>query len=162
VELKWPNDIWLKGKKMGGIILTTTAPNPEKVKYIILGMGLNLNTSKEHFSYEVRDLATSVFLQTGKKVNRPFFFAGLLKELESLYLELQSQGFEKLRKKWHHYAPKMCDHEVKLLNVIAQPGNQQLEVLRGQAKGIDAQGHLRVENEQGQELQILDGELQYQ
>lgn len=57
LEIKYPNDIILKGKKMGGI-LTQVATEGEKIKYLLIGIGLNING--EIFNKEIEDIATSL------------------------------------------------------------------------------------------------------
>jgi len=88
IELKWPNDLKLNGKKLGGIILSTAASSPQKIESVVMGMGININSSEKDFGPEVKNLATSIFIEKRKKLNRSLFLALLLKEIERQYLQL--------------------------------------------------------------------------
>ncbi|WP_250278818.1 biotin--[acetyl-CoA-carboxylase] ligase [[Clostridium] colinum] len=81
-KIKWPNDIIINNKKVCGILTEVTA-QVDNVSYIILGIGINVNNKK--FSDELENKATSIFLETGKNVERQKLIAMLLKEFENKY-----------------------------------------------------------------------------
>ena len=72
LEIKEPNDIVFKNKKLGGI-LTQTALEGEKVKYLVVGIGIN--TNKENFSEDIKDIATSIKKEFNVEVDREIFIA---------------------------------------------------------------------------------------
>ena len=72
LEIKEPNDIVFKNKKLGGI-LTQTALEGEKVKYLVVGIGIN--TNKENFSEDIKDIATSIKKEFNVEVDREMFIA---------------------------------------------------------------------------------------
>lgn len=65
VRIKWPNDILIHGKKIAGI-LTELSMEMDAVDYVVVGLGLNVNTPADHFADEVRPIATSLLIETGK------------------------------------------------------------------------------------------------
>jgi len=68
-EIKWPNDILIGGRKVAGI-LTELSAEPDKVKHIVLGMGVSVNLVAGDFSPELRKFATSLRIETGEKLQR--------------------------------------------------------------------------------------------
>lgn len=84
-SLKWVNDVYLRGYKIGGILTEGTFDMKRGVlREIIIGCGVNLNT--EVFPPELEDIASSVYLLTGRKQDSPAVIASLLNHLE-VYLE---------------------------------------------------------------------------
>ena len=67
LRIKWPNDILVKGKKLAGI-LTEISTEMDAVNYIVVGLGLNVNTPK--FPAEIRGIATSILIETGEFFSR--------------------------------------------------------------------------------------------
>ena len=66
-QIKWPNDLVLSGKKICGI-LTEMSTDLDTIRYIIVGIGINVNTSS--FPEEIRETATSLYLESGRKWKR--------------------------------------------------------------------------------------------
>lgn len=87
-SIKWPNDIIINSKKVCGI-LTEMQADPDLIDYIVVGIGMNVNTLKEDFPHELRDSATSLKLEKGVHINRCKLLAELLavfEDLDSRYL----------------------------------------------------------------------------
>lgn len=89
--IKWPNDIVVNSKKVCGI-LTESCFEGDCLKAIIVGIGVNVNT--EEFPEELKDIATSIYLETGKKQPKAVFLAKLLEEIEKCYTLFLEKGFE--------------------------------------------------------------------
>ncbi len=87
-EIKWPNDLVLHGKKLGGI-LTEMAMESESglVEYVVLGIGINVCQHREDFEGEVADMASSLETELGEKVSRPRLAAALLHQMDALRRE---------------------------------------------------------------------------
>src|SRR3990167_5613254 len=81
VSLKWPNDININGKKAGGILTEGIS----KGKIVIVGIGINVNTELSMFTNELKDKATSIMIETGKRVDRNLLIAELLNRFEYWY-----------------------------------------------------------------------------
>lgn len=63
IALKWPNDLYLQGKKLGGILAQTApySPASDTIPFVILGIGINVNTRRETFTPELRNIVTSLY-----------------------------------------------------------------------------------------------------
>jgi BirA family transcriptional regulator, biotin operon repressor / biotin---[acetyl-CoA-carboxylase] ligase len=128
--LKWPNDLWLRGKKAGGIISHLLAGTPPCV---LLGMGLNLNLTADQVPADLREIATSVLIETGDPCDRIKFAATLFTRLDELIRQVQESGFAPIAPLWERYT------------ILA---GKRITVFDGQArhsgivKGIDHDGAL--------------------
>ena len=85
LDIKYPNDVILNGKKLGGI-LTETIVNNEIVKQIVIGIGLDIN--QEEFGEEIKDIATSLKKEFGKDFDKFEILNEFLKEFENRYLKM--------------------------------------------------------------------------
>jgi BirA family transcriptional regulator, biotin operon repressor / biotin---[acetyl-CoA-carboxylase] ligase len=88
-ELKWPNDLLLNGKKIGGI-LTEMYAEPSAVRFVIIGIGLNVN--QEKFPPELSGIATSLRKESGKNTYRLELLVRLLTQFESHYNQFLREG----------------------------------------------------------------------
>lgn len=91
VTVKWPNDILLKNKKISGI-LTEMNCDMDRINYIILGFGINVNLKEDTIPKGLRNKATSLQLSTGKTFSRIDLLCKFLKEFEKLYDELLNEN----------------------------------------------------------------------
>src|SRR5260370_19891817 len=89
VALKWRNDLLIRGKKLGGS-LTEMHAEPNQVRFVIVGIGLNAN--QEKFPGELSNIATSLRAETGKPQSRMELLVRLLREFESDYNRLLRDG----------------------------------------------------------------------
>ncbi len=83
-EIKWVNDLYLKGKKICGI-LCESAVSVDKLDYAVIGIGLNVITRPEDFPEELRQTAGSIYSQTGLIIERGKLISAILSELDSMY-----------------------------------------------------------------------------
>ncbi len=145
--IKWPNDIVMNGKKVCGI-LTEMSVQFEHVNYIVVGIGINVNT--ESFPEEIQDIATSIHLETGKRLSRMELIEAVWTYFEEDYeIYLKTQDLQKLVK----------DYNARLVNM-----NQRVKVLdqkepfEGVAGGITPRGELIVDTEEGRKF-VSSGEV---
>ena len=89
VDLKWPNDLMISGKKLGGI-LTEMHAEPSQVRFVIVGIGINVN--QQRFPAELAGTSTSLRMETGKMQSRLEVLVQFLRQFESDYKELLSEG----------------------------------------------------------------------
>ncbi len=89
VDLKWPNDLLIGGKKAGGI-LTEMHAEPGQIRFVIVGIGLNVN--QEKFPGELGAIATSLRTETGRPQSRLELLVRLLREFESDYNRFLANG----------------------------------------------------------------------
>ena len=102
VDIKWPNDIRSRGKKVAGV-LTEMRPKRAMVDFIVVGIGVNINISREEMISEMGSVAataTSIAVLLGKDVDRAKFAADLLFELERWYQSLLSKGKTFILSEW--------------------------------------------------------------
>jgi BirA family biotin operon repressor/biotin-[acetyl-CoA-carboxylase] ligase len=97
--IKWPNDLMASGRKLAGI-LTEMASEPDRLSWVVLGVGVNLNARPEDFPPELRAEATSVAIERGQPAPRALFAAALLKALEEWLDRHADAGFEPVREAW--------------------------------------------------------------
>jgi BirA family biotin operon repressor/biotin-[acetyl-CoA-carboxylase] ligase len=99
IQIKWPNDLLIHGKKICGI-LTELRGEQDQVHYVIIGIGINVNTPKESWPEEIRRIATSLAIELGGPVHRASLIAAILEELEEVYQQYMNQGFTKIKAQW--------------------------------------------------------------
>ena len=141
VQIRWPNDILIKGKKCGGI-LTESSGEIDCINYSIIGIGLNINQEKTDFPPDLRHAAISLRMATGKKESRKQIVCAILKQLESFYFTLKKE-------KTATNALSFCrTHSATLGHFLAyQEGEKEQRVL---AKDFDEQqGSLLIQFENG-------------
>jgi BirA family transcriptional regulator, biotin operon repressor / biotin---[acetyl-CoA-carboxylase] ligase len=90
-EVKWPNDILIRGRKVCGILIETDArpSSAGTVSYAIIGIGVNVRLNPAAYS-EIENTATSLSQEAGKEVTRLEFVRSLLSEMDTLYLQMKS------------------------------------------------------------------------
>lgn len=147
-RIKWPNDIVLHGKKICGI-LTEMSADMDSVHYIVPGIGFNLNRTQ--FDPSIRDVASSVYLETGRKINRARFVADYVEEFMTRYdLFLEEQNLSSFLKDYHSYLINV-GREVKII----RKGQEMIRT----ALGINDRGELLVKDEKGETETIFSGEV---
>ncbi|MFO8101956.1 MAG: biotin--[acetyl-CoA-carboxylase] ligase [Dehalococcoidia bacterium] len=148
-SLKWPNDIILSGRKAGGI-LTEMSAEMDRLEWVIIGIGLNVNITSETFPPQVREEATSLMQAGGKQIPRVKLLQCILAELEALYDEFTESGFENLRQQWK-----------KLSNTIGSEVtvSSSTEHLVGRAVDIDRDGALILQQKDGAQVRIIAGDV---
>jgi BirA family biotin operon repressor/biotin-[acetyl-CoA-carboxylase] ligase len=96
-QLKWPNDVMLDGKKVSGILLESSFES-DKLSYVVLGIGLNVN--QRNFSPSISGEATSLSLFAEKKFDRDEILFAVLNSFATAYESLQKRDFYSTMKKW--------------------------------------------------------------
>lgn len=101
--IKWPNDLQLGGRKVAGI-LTELEAEAERVHFVVLGIGVNLNMTQRELPAEIRETATSLRIAAGRPVDRCRFAGRLLSHLARDYRSFIGGGFGALRGEYeaHH------------------------------------------------------------
>lgn len=93
-QIKWPNDILIGGRKLGGL-LTETVFTGNSLDRVLVGIGLNIN--QVTFSGDVRDKATSLRLESGSEINRERFLADFLQFAEPNYARWNAMSRDLVR-----------------------------------------------------------------
>lgn len=146
--IKWPNDIVANGKKLCGI-LTEMSAELEGIHYVVAGIGINVNM--EEFPQEVSSMATSLYLETGKKVRRSSLIASVLEAFERYYEEFISQGDLSGLISVYNSCMINAGKEVKILDHAGD--------YTGKALGINEKGELLVEMQSGEVKHVISGEV---
>ncbi|HID22359.1 MAG TPA: biotin--[acetyl-CoA-carboxylase] ligase, partial [Planctomycetaceae bacterium] len=136
VGLKWPNDIWVMGRKLGGILIETAAEGP-----VVVGIGLNVNNSLAQGPDELQLTAVSLLDITGQPWDRLELLIRLLQNLEEELIRLP-QGLDQLPDRWSRF----CVLQDRM--VAAQRGRD--ETICGVCCGISAAGSLILLTEDGE------------
>lgn len=98
--IRWPNDIMLRGRKLGGILVEGRAGAGRLA--FVLGIGLNVNLSGEELPPELRPIATSLSIETGRRLDRIEIARGLLRSLDRWYGELRAGRDALISRHWRH------------------------------------------------------------
>lgn len=88
-KLRWPNDIMVRGRKMGGI-LSESEISGNKVTFVVVGVGVNMRISRDQFPRELKATATSAQVETGRSYDRAEVIAGILIQLEPILKDLDA------------------------------------------------------------------------
>lgn len=149
VSIKWPNDLLVAGKKVGGI-LTEVRSEPDKIRNAIIGIGINVNIEKNNFPSDIRSIATSVRAETGENFSRSGIIVRILQEFEKRYKLLKRTGRGRLLDEWRRFASTLGQ------NVRIAMGK---EVVSGRAEDIDDEGMLLLRLRSGALKKISSGEI---
>jgi BirA family transcriptional regulator, biotin operon repressor / biotin---[acetyl-CoA-carboxylase] ligase len=138
-DLKWPNDLLIEGKKFCGI-LTEMNAEPTRVRYIVVGIGINVNQAK--FPVELQPIATSLRLVGGTEWSRVEVCAALLKSLDREYRDLLEKpgGHESIVKRFQEWSSTARGRRVR----VEENGG-----FEGVTEGLDPRGFLQVRTAEG-------------
>jgi BirA family transcriptional regulator, biotin operon repressor / biotin---[acetyl-CoA-carboxylase] ligase len=148
VDLKWPNDIIIRGKKAGGI-LTEMHAEPGLVRFVVVGLGLNVN--QERFPGELANTATSLRQETGKPQSRMELLVRLLREFESDYNRFLREGVASVLKRFEVLSSYAHGKRVRVTN-----GS---ESYLGTTAGLAPEGLLQVERDDGRLVTVIAGDV---
>ena len=148
VDLKWPNDLQIGGKKAGGI-LTEMHAEPAQVRFVIVGLGLNVN--QEKFPAELMGSATSLRVETGRQQSRLGLLVRLLREFESDYNRFLADGAQSIVERFTAASSYARGKRVRVTN-----GR---ESFTGITVGVGCEGLLLVKRENGQVLPVIAGDV---
>ncbi len=82
--IKWPNDILIDGRKVGGL-LTEMSAEPDRIKHIVLGIGVNVNSDPAQLPADIRPFTSTIAAEAGRPINRTFLLRQILQDLEHWY-----------------------------------------------------------------------------
>lgn len=149
--IKWPNDLLLRNRKVAGL-LNEIHSETDRIHFVILGIGVNLNMEEKDFPKEIRTIATSLRMEMGGPVSRKTFLQTLLSELEVWYTTFLKQGSEIILNAWRERA-QIKGRVVRVTSFG--------KTLTGKAIDIDTDGALILETGFGNPIRILAGDVEY-
>jgi len=145
-QIKWPNDILIKEKKVCGILIESEVKG-DRVNFAIIGIGVNVNIDPSAFA-EISLLATSLSHELGKEVSKAELAGALLCELERLYLEAQAGA--PIHREWQAQMETLG----KWIQVRAGES-----VERGKAETVTEHGNLILRRANGSIAEIIVGDV---
>jgi BirA family transcriptional regulator, biotin operon repressor / biotin---[acetyl-CoA-carboxylase] ligase len=148
-EIKWPNDILINGKKVAGI-LTELSAELDQVKYLILGMGIDVNLNASEFPPDIRKIATSLKIETSRAVDRAELATRIIEELDVDYARIASGQFESVADEWEERCATLGR------NVAIRIGERSIQ---GRAESLDSDGALLVRTQHGRLERIIGGDV---
>jgi BirA family transcriptional regulator, biotin operon repressor / biotin---[acetyl-CoA-carboxylase] ligase len=147
-RLKWPNDVLVGSKKVCGTLIELST-EADRVRFVVIGIGLNINMDSGDMEPAVAGIATSLFLETKKRFERAPICGILLNGLEKYYDLAGQLGMEEVCRLWEERA------EVKGTYMEVR---QMDRVYRGISEGIDKDGALLL-NENGNVTRVIAGDV---
>jgi BirA family transcriptional regulator, biotin operon repressor / biotin---[acetyl-CoA-carboxylase] ligase len=146
--LKWPNDLLINGKKICGTLLELST-EADMVRFVVVGIGLDINMKEKEISEEIDQKATSLFIETNNLFERSHVCGILLSNLEKYYLLFKEKGENQACRIWEE---KSCI-KGKYLEI-----NQMGQSYKGISEGIDNKGALLL-NVDGEIKNIIAGDV---
>lgn len=147
-QIKWPNDIVINGKKVCGI-LTEMSTEFDYINHLVIGIGINAN--QDEFQEEVRQVATSLSLEYGKKILRAKLIASIMKNLEEYYhVFMKTANLAELKKEFNQ---RLASKDSQV--VVIEAGTK----YEATALGINDEGELHIKTKEGIEKNIISGEV---
>lgn len=149
IGLKWPNDLWVGGKKISGI-LCEGRDNTQFGLQAIVGIGLNINCSLKDLPENLHSSASSLFIESGEILDRTRVLAEILQCLENYYYAWQKEdNFAKYCKEWQK-ADVFFNKSISI--------KQNKNTISGIAEGIAEDGRLKLRLQNGEIILISSGE----
>lgn len=148
--IKWPNDIIVEGKKVCGI-LTEMGCEKDRVKYVVMGIGINVNLEEEDFADELVRKAISLKIAVGKEVDRNRLLAYVLNHIERLYIPFKEKA--------------SLDETIRICREASILIGKEVRIIRGDEESlgkvldIDNEGYLLVQYGDDKIEKLLSGEV---
>ena len=148
-EIKWPNDILLSGRKVAGI-LTELSAELDRIKYVVVGIGVDVNLDRDDFPAELRGQATSLKIELGRPVVRADLATAILGELDRVYARILAGDFTGVADEWERHCSTLGHPLVIYL------GDR---CVRGRAESLGEDGALMLRTEHGHLERIVGGDV---
>lgn len=148
-EIKWPNDVLIKQRKIAGILSEVVKLNNEK-SFVVSGIGVNINYEYEKFPPELREIATSLSIVTGSKFPREMIIASILNILEKNYSAALEHGTDYIFTEWM----KRCTTIGRRIRVV-----QSEKYFEGTAESIKPDGRLLIRNSRNDIIEITPSDI---
>jgi BirA family biotin operon repressor/biotin-[acetyl-CoA-carboxylase] ligase len=146
--IKWPNDVLIGGKKVCGI-LAQMKMSGQAVDFVVVGVGINVNLTREQFPPDIQEIATSLAIEAGGEISRPALIIRLYENMAKWYRELTRNGFAAVRERWLNQSEMIG----KTVSVIFKS-----EAVSGKAVGLDEDGSLILMTANNQKMTVSAGD----
>src|SRR5690348_11074742 len=148
-EIKWPNDILIGGRKVAGI-LTELSAELDRVKYVLVGIGVDVNLDAADFPDELRGQASSLKIELGKPVGRAELAAEILRELDRVYARILAGDFAAVAGDWEQHCATLGQR------LVIGLGDRRV---CGRAEALGEDGALLLRTEHGHLERIVGGDV---
>lgn len=148
-EIKWPNDVLVRGRKLAGV-LTEMSAELDRIHHVVLGLGLNVNQTVKDFPTELQKQATSLRIESGRPVQRAELAVAVLRELDHDYARICAGGFEAVADEWEALCTTLGQQ------VTISVGTRRIQ---GRAEALDPEGVLLVRTEFGRLERVTGGDV---
>jgi BirA family biotin operon repressor/biotin-[acetyl-CoA-carboxylase] ligase len=153
VRVKWPNDLLVGGRKLGGLLVEAAQTSGGSVQSAVLGVGLNVDLAESDLPEELRGAATSLAAETGHPVSRLDVLRTVLPALETCYENFQRDGVDGFRERWRGLSSTLsCE-------VTVAPGTGDAPDVTGTVVDLSEIGALVVEETSGGRREIWFGDV---
>ncbi len=154
-SVKWPNDILVGPRKLAGILLEMEC-EADRVKFVVVGIGVNLNMKRNLLGEPLSSVVTSIMEETGKEVSRVEFATELYSSVRKWYdlatkSGFDAEGFAPVIEAWRGYFAS----EGKPVRVRSFG-----RTIEGVCEGIDPDGALLVRSPSGERLRVISGDVE--
>ncbi|MBQ2962569.1 biotin--[acetyl-CoA-carboxylase] ligase [Methanobrevibacter sp.] len=149
-RIKWPNDVLIHGKKISGVLTEVNATFNE-IDWVVVGIGIDSNLKLEDFSEDIRIGTTTLTEELPAKVDENELIAIFLNEFEEVYQLYKDGEIETILKDWRD----LSDTIGKYVNITQTGG----KITQGYVVGINNEGSLIIERQDGALEKIISGEL---
>lgn len=150
IGIKWPNDLLVDGKKISGILLESAAED-ERLRYVVVGLGISVNLEPDDYPEELLHKAISLKMASGITINRSELIVTILEEFERLYRLYLGEGFAPIRVLWEAHSVTL-NHQTQLHTPQGS--------FVGVPRGLNDMGGLQVELEDGSYRSVYSAEVQ--
>jgi BirA family biotin operon repressor/biotin-[acetyl-CoA-carboxylase] ligase len=151
--LKWPNDLFCNHRKCGGILVESSSISyQEKDSFVIVGIGLNVNTKLDQFQLKLQQKATSLHIISGEKYDLHDLYSKIHASLLDHIHAHETLGFSYIRKEWSK-RDVLLGKEMQWLTV-------EKKVVTARGMGLDENGQLLAKDRNGKIYEILSGDVQ--
>lgn len=147
-DLRWPNDVLLNEKKVCGI-LTEMYAEPDRIKFVVVGFGINVNNAK--MPAEISGKATSLLIETGRVHSRLDLTARLLRRFETYYNQLLNAGVAPIVARFSEVSSYARGRKIWVTTGV--------ETFAGTTAGLDPSGLLRVTRDDGRMETLLAADI---
>lgn len=148
-NLKWPNDIMVKGKKIAGI-LAESSLREKDIVFVIVGIGININQDLSSLDEEIREKATSLYIETSQKYDREEIISDLINTYEKTYINLERTNYNLVVKEWK----QRCNHIGNQMRIKTHSTTES-----GKFLDVDERGILLYQTADGEVKQLISGTI---
>ncbi len=150
VLIKWPNDIYMGGKKLGGILCEAETDSALGISFVLVGFGINVLDPRGGFPAKLSGIATSLEAETENRYDQEGLLSSMLELFDSRLACLSQEGPERLIEEASHSDFLMGKY------VFVKSGNREVQ---GTAAGFGKRGGILIENESGERSELISGEI---